>query len=143
MRVFILPIILSFVIFQTALAESTLIVNIQGLKSDNGQVSVHLFEATNANAFPTKQDMALRSALNYIRQGTSRIRFSALASGTYAISVYHDENGNNQLDTNWLGIPDEGLGVSKDAKGSFGPPSFKDAAFEVSEDSTVTINMHY
>jgi len=41
--------------------------------------------------------------------------------GKYAVSVFHDENSNGKLDTNFLGIPREGVGASNNAKGHFGP----------------------
>jgi uncharacterized protein (DUF2141 family) len=49
--------------------------------------------------------------------------------GTYAVSVIHDEDGDGKLDTSWLGIPREGVGVSMNAKGKAGPPKYKDAKF--------------
>ena len=62
-----------------------------------------------------------------------------LPAGNYAIGVFHDVNGNNSLDTNFLGIPKEQYGFGNDATGSFGPPSFKDAAITVSKDATHTV----
>ena len=59
-----------------------------------------------------------------------------LPTGTYAIGVFHDVNGNNSLDTNFLGIPKEQYGFGNDATGSFGPPSFDEAAIKVSKDAT-------
>ena len=55
--------------------------------------------------------------------------FSGIALGTYAVSVFHDENSNGKLDTNFMGIPREGVGASNDAKGHLGPPKFDAAAF--------------
>ena len=62
-----------------------------------------------------------------------------LPTGTYAIGVFHDVNGNNSLDTNFLGIPKEQYGFGNDATGSFGPPSFNDAAITVSKDAMHTV----
>ena len=62
-----------------------------------------------------------------------------LPAGTYAIGVFHDVNGNNSLDTNFLGIPKEQYGFGNDATGSFGPPSFDEAAIKVSKHATHTI----
>lgn len=54
-----------------------------------------------------------------------------LPFGDYAIAVYHDKNTNGKLDTNLLGIPKESYGFSNDARGRFGPASWKDASFRV------------
>lgn len=54
-----------------------------------------------------------------------------LPFGEYAIAVYHDKNENGKLDTNFLGIPKESYGFSNNARGRFGPASWKDAKIEV------------
>ena len=41
----------------------------------------------------------------------------------------HDENRNGKLDTNFLGIPKEGVGASNNPKSRFGPPSFEESMF--------------
>lgn len=50
--------------------------------------------------------------------------------GTVAVRVFHDENGNGELDQNLLGIPKEGYGFSNNPR-VMGPASFKDAALSV------------
>ena len=45
-------------------------------------------------------------------QGEVKLQFKDVAPGTYAVQVMHDENGNDKLDTNFLGIPTEGYGFS-------------------------------
>lgn len=64
-----------------------------------------------------------------------------LAPGRYALSVYHDENGNAKMDSNLAGMPTERYGFSRDAQGRMGPPAFDDAALEVQADTTVTIQL--
>ncbi len=56
-------------------------------------------------------------------------RFRGISSGTYGLAGHHDEDGDDELDTNFVGIPSEGLCASNNATGSFGPPSFDDAKF--------------
>ncbi len=56
--------------------------------------------------------------------------------GTYAIGLYHDENGNEKLDKNLLGIPVEPLGISNNPVFVFGPPSYADSAFSVGPEGT-------
>ncbi|UXP31206.1 DUF2141 domain-containing protein [Reichenbachiella agarivorans] len=68
--------------------------------------------------------------------------FDHVEAGVYAVSIYHDENANGELDTWVFGIPAEPYGFSNDAKGSYGPPSFADAQFEVATDQNITITLH-
>lgn len=56
--------------------------------------------------------------------------------GVYiAIAVYHDQNGNDQLDKNSLGIPIEPYGFSMNPKRGFGPPKFQEVSFVFSPDT--------
>ena len=55
--------------------------------------------------------------------------FEQLPYGEYAIKVYHDEDNDEELDKNFLGIPTEDYGFSNNARGSFGPAKWEDAKF--------------
>ncbi|HJT01783.1 MAG TPA: DUF2141 domain-containing protein [Terriglobales bacterium] len=137
--------ILLFVI--NVLAQSTgwqanvIHVGIEGLRSDRGQVLCGLFSS--AADFPKKADRAVAHAKSSIADRHAMCEFQDVPPGTYAVSVFHDENLNGKLDTNFLGIPREGVGASYDAKGHFGLPTFSSAAFQHSSNPTVlkiTIN---
>ena len=64
-----------------------------------------------------------------------------LPDGTYAIGIFVDKNYNNKMDRNLFGVPKEQFGFSNNAKGKFGPPSFEDASFTVSNDIKLEINL--
>jgi len=53
----------------------------------------------------------------------------SLEYGEYAIRVFHDENKNGELDTDFLGIPDEDYSFSNNVSSWFGPPSWERAKF--------------
>lgn len=61
--------------------------------------------------------------------------------GTYMISLFHDEDNNEELNTNWIGMPREPFGFSNDARGRMGPPKWEDASFVVKGDLVVEINL--
>jgi uncharacterized protein (DUF2141 family) len=104
-----------------------LTVVMSNFKNDVGQVSVALFNQE--EAFPKYPEKALRLVYSTINQGKATVLFDKLPPGEYAVSIYHDENSNKKMDTNFFGIPKEGVGASNNAKGHFGPPKFKDARF--------------
>ena len=56
-----------------------------------------------------------------------------LPAGRYAVSVYHDEDGDGELDSNFIGIPREPAGLSNKPKARMGPPRYDDAAFDLPE----------
>lgn len=53
--------------------------------------------------------------------------------GDYAVAVYHDENGNGELDKNFIGIPREPVGFANTYSPK-GPPSYRRAAITVTGD---------
>lgn len=57
------------------------------------------------------------------------VEIDSLLYGEYAVRVFHDENKNEKIDTNFLGIPTEDYGYSNDASDWFGPPSWEKAKF--------------
>jgi uncharacterized protein (DUF2141 family) len=117
------------VLAQAPSAQENLIhVEISGLRNDKGQVLCALFSS--AEGFPKSSAKAAAHANSEISQGRAVCEFPGVASGTYAVSVFHDENSNGKLDTNLMGIPREGVGASNGAKGHFGPPKFAAAAFQ-------------
>lgn len=62
---------------------------------------------------------------------TATVVLADLPPGDYAVSAFHDSNGNGKLDANFLKIPNEPHGFSNNASGSFGPPSFDQAKFSL------------
>ncbi len=59
-----------------------------------------------------------------------------LSDGEYAISVFHDLNGNQELDKNWMGIPTEPYGFSNNARGKFGPPTYNQCKVKIIDGTT-------
>jgi uncharacterized protein (DUF2141 family) len=120
---------------------SRLHVDLQDLRTDKGVVYCALFR--DANSWQ-KPDKALKTAKASIERTSAVCEFPDLSPGTYAVSTYHDENGNGKLDTNFIGKPKEGTGASNDAKGSMGPPKFDGAKFDLdTRDKSIVIHMSY
>ena len=116
-----------------------IIVTIVGFESDAGQVRVARWDS--AEVFPTSENYVVAVSVD-IEGGTARLEFADIASGDYALSVFHDENDNGELDSGFMGRPKEPIGASNDARGRFGPPKYKDARFEVDQAFVeLTINL--
>jgi uncharacterized protein (DUF2141 family) len=122
--------------------QSVIHVEIEGLRSDKGAVQSALY--TSAKGFPKDATAAQARASSAATGKHAVCDFAQVQPGTYAIAVYHDENSNGKLDTNFLGIPKEGVGASNDAKGHMGPPKFTDASFSFTGDRLqLVIHIHY
>jgi uncharacterized protein (DUF2141 family) len=64
-----------------------------------------------------------------------------IPNGAYAISLFIDVNGNQEFDTNFLGLPKEQYGFSNNAMGTFGPPKFEPASFILDGYKKIKINL--
>ena len=122
--------------------KNTVTVQVENLRSEKGACRAYLFD--NAKSFPSEMDKALASKSVAINGTKAILTFENVPVGTYAISVFHDENNNNTLDTNFIGIPKEGFGASKNALPSMSKPLFNDNAFKVSNQPIkLTVKLRY
>lgn len=107
----------------------------------NAPVQSRLYVALYDSADGYTANKALASRIVPAQAGATPLTFSGLAPGRYAVKVFADENGNATLDTNLLGLPVERYGFSRDARGSFGPPDFQDAAVSPDADPRIVIHL--
>lgn len=107
--------------------RSDLVINVGGFAHERGQAVANLFrEGEDVFHKPYRRVTAK------IEVGKAVLVFPALQHGTYAITMFHDENGNNDLDHNIFHIPAEPLGFSNGFKFSLfsGLPNFEKLRFE-------------
>ncbi|MCC5886583.1 MAG: DUF2141 domain-containing protein [Gammaproteobacteria bacterium] len=64
----------------------------------------------------------------------TRATLHDLESGRYLARVHHDLDGDGEMATNLVGMPQEPWGVSNDARGRFGPPLVVDMIVDVGAD---------
>jgi len=105
-------------------------VEVEALRNNKGYVFCALYSSR--DGFPKDNQRAIAHIRSPISARKAICEFSGISPGTYAVAVFHDENSNGKLDTNFLGIPREGVGASNNARGHLGPPKFEAAAFSFS-----------
>ena len=103
---------------------AVLSIRVEGLRNDNGRVKALVYRT--ADGFMRDETKAVARAESAIKDKSAVLEFPALPAGSYAVECFHDENGNGKLDTNWIGIPREGVGASNNAKGRMENAGFLD-----------------
>ncbi len=98
---------------------------------ESGMVTLVLFDS--ANAFGDLRDPYM--VVMYSLDGRDEYLMKDVEPGEYALLVYFDENGNNRIDKNFIGIPKEPLGFSNRYRPK-GPPSYQRAAFQIKQDES-------
>ena len=118
--------------------QNTLTVQVVGVSSDSGNIMLAVYDK--ADGF-LKEEHALMGIRAKATSGITELRINDLPEGQYALALYHDKNGNEELDTNWLGIPKEPIGFSNSKMKTFGPPGFEDCAFLFKSDKQIQISL--
>ncbi|MEA5466222.1 DUF2141 domain-containing protein [Leptothoe sp. PORK10 BA2] len=142
------------------LEQSTqLLVQVSGLNELQGKVCLSLFDSS--TGFPSNGDEAVGSqcvsaiepvstaesdAATQISPDSSSlwVAFENLAPGSYAVSVFHDANGDGEFNRHLFGMPAEGFGFSRNPEVRTGPPQFGDAVVLVAGTETkIEIELNY
>lgn len=139
-RLSLIVISLTFFVSIAYAQTGTITVEISEIKGTEGQISIGLY--TSEEGFPETEKSY--NGMNVRVTGEKAVAsFQDVPAGTYAIAVFHDTNSNNKLDKNFLGLSKEGYAFSNNVFGTFGPPDFEDASFELDGNKTIKIKMRY
>jgi len=130
------PAILAKAEHQPSLQRS-MTVRISGVRSDSGSIYVFLYD--NEEAF-TRYDIERAVDFRKINASsrTMVLKFRDLEQSAYAVSVFHDENDNEEFDLS-AGYPLEGYATSG-ARSAYHEPTFEEASTRA---EAVSLSMHY
>ncbi|MDR3286684.1 MAG: DUF2141 domain-containing protein, partial [Prevotellaceae bacterium] len=115
----------------TVNAQSKLTIVVDGIEKIDGKILVAVYDSANFLKKPAYVNLAK------VESEEVTIVLQDVAAGEYAVSVFHDENNNNRLDTGSFGIPIEKTGFSNNAKGKMGTPPFSECKFTVDDDTVI------
>ncbi|KGJ95708.1 DUF2141 domain-containing protein [Thalassotalea sp. ND16A] len=110
--------------------------NIDGVNDDSSKLYVQIFKGEENYQNGNAESATITKAKN----GKASISFKNLDKGDYALRFFHDQNNNGKLETNLFGMPVEGYGFSNNAKPNFGPVSYQQIKFSVSDDVSKVVN---
>jgi uncharacterized protein (DUF2141 family) len=125
----------------TPASAARIIVTVSGLHNATGAVYVGLYATPSKFLNGTQCD-----AMRKVRASTGPVTvvFDNLPPGTYAVGAYHDENNNDHLDTDFIGLPSEGYALSNGVRAVMSKPTFQQAAFTVGNgDKPVALHIRY
>jgi len=115
--------------------QNKVIVDITNFKNSKGRCQACLFN--NAANFNDKGGKPFQCVKTSINGNAVQVVFENIPPGTYALFVLHDANNNNKMDKNWLGIPKEGYGASKNKLPFAAAPGFKENQFMIAENTVM------
>jgi uncharacterized protein (DUF2141 family) len=122
---------------------ATITVKIDGFKGTEGVALVVLYDSAESWL---KIPKAAQVAHAKITGSALTVELKGVKPGSYAVSVIHDENKNNELDMRWLPYPrpKEGSGASGEAENSKAAPKWESSKFDVpAEGKTINVALKY
>ena len=124
---------------QPALAEDLtgiLTVEISGLKGSSGNVYIAVYDSDATwltDEAVLNEKVTIADALD-----GDLVRVELLLPlGSYALSVFYDQDGDGKLKTNFIGMPKEPIALSNNVVAKFGPPDYDDAVFSLGAEPVI------
>ena len=113
--------------------EKKLIVQITNVTSEEGQIILAIYNSSeNYDKRIAFQEVKLKPEIDTVIFETN------VPDGEYLVMLVHDINNNGKLDTSFIGMPKEPVGLSNyDGKGI--PGKFKKHKFSVNENTEIII----
>lgn len=118
----------------------SLTVRVENVRDARGALRIALFDAP--DRFATRGGASLRARVP-ARQGVVEAVFPDLAPGTYALTLWHDADGDGELNRLLGALPTEGWGASNNP-GALTRPTWENARFTVPPGGAeVTVRLNY
>lgn len=113
----------------TADAQTQYEVKVTNLENKKGKLYIGWYG--NEASFMKPKETVFAKVVPVNEKEEVVVAFDKIPAGKYAISVFLDENDNEDLDTNVVGIPKEKYGFSNNVMPAMRAASYEEAAFEV------------
>jgi len=117
-------------------AQNTIVVTISNFDNNEGKAIIGLYSS--------KKDFLQKDYKSFFKEiidKSVQVSFNDIPDGTYAVSVFHDEDSDDEFDMLFGFIPMEDYGNSNNVPPRFGPPKWEDAKFEIKEGEVKKINI--
>lgn len=137
-----LPLVAFMAVLVTALPARAgdLIVEVTEIRNDRGLIRLALHN--DPEEFP--EGKRFRGFDEPAKPGSIVVPIKDIPAGRYAAALLHDENRDGGMNFNFIGLPLEGFGFSRDAPVLLSAPPFEAAAFDVPREGTrITIRVRY
>jgi uncharacterized protein (DUF2141 family) len=121
---------------QPAAQSDEIRIVVNGLRNQKGWVICSLWSQADSDKF-TKTDTETKKVSAPIQGSEGVCEFKSLPAGAYAVTVFHDENGDGKFNRRFL-FPLEGYGFTNNVNPQIKAPGFDECKFEYSGKGVLT-----
>ncbi len=119
-------------------ANFNLTVYLSGIEPHKGNLMIGVFNNEEDFLIPGKE---FRVKIVKAKEQDEIINFENMPAGKYAISIFQDRNADGKMNKNFIGIPKEIYGFSKNFRPVLSAPKFDDCSFELKQDKVLKIEL--
>ncbi|WP_052444218.1 DUF2141 domain-containing protein [Flammeovirga sp. OC4] len=125
---------LLFLTFNTLFAQvpSKIELKVEGLRNTKGHILIQVVDKDLSSIVELKEKVV---------EDVVEISIPDIKPGIYGIRICHDEDNNDEMTSNWIGIPKEGFGYSWDKTVKMKEPDFEEYAFTLEKDNDAKVNI--
>ena len=109
----------------SAQTDVTLEVTVVDFENADGAAGIAVWNGS--EGFPEEIEHAIDTIYVPIAEGVATATLGPFPPGTYAVTVFHDKNDNQEFDKNWIGMPREAWGMTRDPRPRLRAPRFDEA----------------
>lgn len=113
-------------------------ITVTNIKVIKGDIQLGIFNTKDWFLHPGKE---YRTYTKNVTSDSVVFTLTGLVKDSYAISIYHDINSDSKCNLNFLGIPTEPYGFSKNYRPIFSKPSFNDCRFDMNNHRAIIIKL--
>ena len=115
-----------------------LTIKITNIEKVKGEIKIGIF---NSGTNFLKEGAAIKNYSVKVENNTALLTIKDLPKGEYAITMYHDQNSDNECNRNFIGIPKEPYGFSNNVKPKMSAPKYDECKFTFEENKTLNIKL--
>ena len=123
-------------------SSGSLRIHVDQIQPSKGHIIALL--SNDDEGYPNDRNLAFRVSQVEVKGAVVELAMDNIPPGNYVVSLFHDSNNDGELNRYWYGAPKEGVGVSNNVKGSFGPPDYEKCVINVTGNPLdLRISLHY
>lgn len=127
MKILVIALLLSMIPL-----EDTYKIKIIGFNNDKGKVMLRVRDAGGKLLYEKAALIKNKETILELPLGTAQ---------KVGIEAFHDENDNDKIDKNFVGVPTEKWGVSSDNRPTFKAPELKDILVPVKANTVILVKL--
>lgn len=141
-KILFLLISISFFSFTPENEKIAITVEIDNIKTNTGQIIISAY--TSEKEYTDNPKHFFKFDKKNVQNGKLKCIIRDLPPGKYTFSLLDDNNKNDKMDYNFVGLPKEGYGFSNNLKPSIkGAPNFTECLLNISSYTTIKMSMQY